>query len=297
MDGCDVAKFNTTCTDQYAPNTVGRVSQWGQTLPNNYGLDIGPWPGVTGVVNTGWYWRPQATEYGIDGAPSFFKVGDGFQLARGNFIVLAVAYPPGAVFNVWLTNSWWGVTFPHIPQASSLSVVLTPDEAISPVSQFTCTGQWYAMCQTTGGIGPAWFFDGTFLYVRLVSPGCYNNNQKGACPTAFFESHNAKVWSVMGGFSYNVNVTSCTGCTVQSTLGNIKFYQATDQTPPAFNTDWGTVIPTPTGIPTPKPMNSFSCPARVLDGSPAGGPNNNGATSIEFHTFAILLIGLIALFK
>jgi len=259
----------------------------------NYGLDIGPWPGVTGVTNTGWYWRPKASNYSIDGAPSLFKVGDGFQLARGNFIVLAVAYPPGAQFNVYLMNSWWGVTYPHIPQAASLSVVLTPTEDILPVNQFNCTGAWYAMCQGTGGIGPAWYFDGTFLYVRLVSPGCYNNNQKGNCPTAFYQSHNAKVWSVMGGFSYVVNVTSCTGCTVQSTLGNVKFYQATDQTPNAFSTDWGTVIPTPTGVPTPKPINSFSCPARLDDSSVQD--SHGAASSIQISMLVLLFVGIFVI--
>ncbi len=36
----------------------------------------------------------------MDGAPSVFQIGDNFQIARGFFIVLAVAYPPNTTFGV-----------------------------------------------------------------------------------------------------------------------------------------------------------------------------------------------------
>jgi hypothetical protein len=57
MNGCDNAKFGAgvalpNCTDQNAPNTVGRVSHWG---PQSFrGLNISPWPGISGMTNTGW---------------------------------------------------------------------------------------------------------------------------------------------------------------------------------------------------------------------------------------------------
>lgn len=48
----------------------------------------------------GWYWRVQAVDYGIDGAPSSFMIDNSQQLPKGSFIVIAIAYPAGTSFQV-----------------------------------------------------------------------------------------------------------------------------------------------------------------------------------------------------
>lgn len=53
-NGCDSAITNA-CGSQYSPYTVGRVTQWGAA--GTYGsrsILLSPWPGVAGIVNTGW---------------------------------------------------------------------------------------------------------------------------------------------------------------------------------------------------------------------------------------------------
>jgi hypothetical protein len=148
MDGCDYGRF-ATCTDQYAPYTVGRVKQWGRSAtPNNYGLDIGPWPGVAGLTNTGWHWRANSSAYNINGAPSYFEVGDSFQIQRGHFIVLSVSYPPTTTFTVRLYSRWWSIAYPNLAM-STKATVLTPQENILPANQFVCTGNWYIALHVT----------------------------------------------------------------------------------------------------------------------------------------------------
>lgn len=244
MDGCDYAKFSD-CNDQFASYTVGRVSQFGNP---SRGLDIRPWPGVSGISNTGWYWRPKSTPYGIDGAPSAFKIADTIQLPRGNFVVLAISYPAGAQFSVNIYNRWWGITYPTIA-ATTLANVLTPTENLLPVDQFKCTtGTWSDFCETTGGIGPAWHFNGQHLYLRVVTPACYNKNQYKNCAAGFYEYDGVRVNDIFGGFEYHVTVTSCSGCSVQSSFSGINYYTAPDVSPPAFAAEKGTLRSNPSTV-------------------------------------------------
>lgn len=169
---------------------VGRVALFGSSdALTQRAIDISPWAGVSGYSGVGWYWRVRSGPHGVDGAPSAFQVGENFQLARGQFIVLAVAYPPAAKFRVFLRNSWWQRTYADLPMAASLAAVTARTEDIlADPARFNCTDKdWASFCEYTGGVGPAWFFDGKHLYLRLVAPGCYNKNQKENCASAFFE--------------------------------------------------------------------------------------------------------------
>jgi hypothetical protein len=57
-DGCDAAITALVdpaeqCTDQYAPYTVGRMSQWGGAAGAAKNLELGAWRGTSGMANTG----------------------------------------------------------------------------------------------------------------------------------------------------------------------------------------------------------------------------------------------------
>ncbi len=276
MCSCDGAKFGSNvCSDQYAPNTVGYVSSWGAAAATTK-MTLGPWPGVSGITNTGWYWRVQASDYGIDGAPSQFSIGDSWQL-------------PAATFNVQLYSNWWDKTYPALT-AVSKATILSATEDIKPYNQFTCNGaNWWDFCTNTGGVGPAYHFDGTHLFLRLVSPGCYNVNQRDECPLAFYDSgRGARVPSIMGGFTYRVTVT-CPGCTVQSTVGGVTYWSVTDSAPAAFTPSWGTVTSSP--IPQPKPAGAFSCPDAISQPPVAsagnGGEEDGSSTGLPLCTCSV----------
>jgi hypothetical protein len=51
----------------------------------------------------GWYWRPKVTPASINGAPSIFSVKN-IQIPKGSFILLAIAYPANAQFQVYNYN-------------------------------------------------------------------------------------------------------------------------------------------------------------------------------------------------
>jgi len=147
-EGCDSVKFST-CTDQYAPYTVGHISQWGKPTTSN-GIDLSPWAGVTGISNSGWYWRVKSTPYGINGAPSAFNFDYYYQMAAGSFIVLAIAYPPTTKFTVQI--DFWGTNLPVVPMAASLLDVLSPTENVLPADQQDCSytdwHEWAYMCNS-----------------------------------------------------------------------------------------------------------------------------------------------------
>jgi hypothetical protein len=102
---------------------------------------------------------------------------------------------------------------------SNKTWTLNPRENILPTSQFGCsTPNWYDFCTKTGkyspitsssfmlhplvnpwyyigGVGPAWHFDGQYLYVRVVAPLCYNRNTYTQCNNAYFEQFGTQVYN------------------------------------------------------------------------------------------------------
>jgi hypothetical protein len=232
MEGCDYGKF-PTCTDQYAPYTVGKVSQWGKPTSSNY-IKIGPWAGVSGISNTGWYWRVQAPSYGIDGAPSLFTLEPWYQLAAGSFVVVAIAYPPNTKFDIKL--DYWGTKLPSTPMDASLLNVLSHSENVLPANKQNCAytdwQHWYYMCADSGSPGFRWYFDQKHLYLRIVPFNCYNrnSNERTKCFQNYFEAYGAKVWGIQAGFRVTVNAT-CSNCAIQSSFGGIKYYTVNDAAP------------------------------------------------------------------
>lgn len=169
FDECNGA-ISPGCNGQTALYTVGTMVHFGR--PASEAINMSPWKGVTGLANTGWLWRVTVPSLGVDGAPSFFEIGDFFNIPRGSFVVLAVSYPAQTTFTVNLHYYWGQPKDTTLPMASR-DTVFQADEKINPV-------------------GLAWHFDGSFLYLRVVSPGCYIGNN---CANTFFEVDGVRVWS------------------------------------------------------------------------------------------------------
>ena len=259
-NGCDYAKFST-CNDQYAPYTVGRMSQWGNPTSTNE-IDLSPWPGVSGIGNSGWYWRVKSTPYNVDGAPSAFNFGYFYQMAAGSFVVIAIAYPPATTFNV--TIDYWGYYWlPPIEMANSLNDVLAPTENVLPPDKQDCSyvnwWEWYYMCADSGSSGFQWFFDGSHLYLRLVPYNCYNRNgyERYKCFGNYFESGGARVWNIQDGFRLSVTA-SCPGCTVQSVFDGVTYYAVADVPPAKTFESLAALVPSakPTASPSSKSTKS-----------------------------------------
>ncbi len=152
-----------------------------------------------------------------------------------------MSYPAAAQFSVRVWSQWWSRDLGAVRYEPSLSALLTPTETVNAASSFVCGPNWYDMCNTTGGVGPAWSFDGSFLYLRVVPLHCYNRNQKDRCATNFYDFSGLRVPDMYTGFVYQVNVTDCPGCAVQSTLDGTTFYSAPDVPPAAFATAAGSL--------------------------------------------------------
>lgn len=244
-DGCDdnsplKPNGSVACNDQNAPYTVGYASQFG----NNRSIALSPWAGVSGMANIGWYWR---TPWG---APSTMNIGNNIQLARGFFVVLAMRYPAQSKFTVTFESNWWGSgLYPNpLPMAPNLAYVTKTTEDIPAPSQMNCTSKnWYDFCHFNGtGYGPSWFFDGQFLYVRVVNFNCYNINQYQTCSSDYYGFQGMELWDVENGFTLNINA-SCAGCTVAKSYSGVEYYEVADEVP---NWEWPVmeayVAPTPT---------------------------------------------------
>jgi len=236
-DGCDDAV--SECEGQLAGYTVGRVNHFGD---ESRSIDIGPWPGVSGIGNMGWLWRSKAPAFGVDGAPSRFEVGHFFNMPLGTFVVLAVRYPAAAKFEVTIEAEWWDEARYAPLEQRPLSDVLQPVEDVQ--RPFSCAGggKWYDFCHGYGdAVGPAWHFDGEFLYLRVVGLPNYLKAGYETAQSAFYGEDGVKVWDIRGGHRYVVRVTSCAACAVQAEHKGTTFYEVPDETPAAFGTRFGPI--------------------------------------------------------
>lgn len=222
MNGCDSGYG--TCSGQNARYTVGTMSQWGQK--SSRFVTLSPWSGVAGHGNIGWHWHPYAdtpdTGVEFNGGPSRFVIKD-HQISRGNFIVLSVRYPADTTFQVVL-NGWGTVTDQPVPQ-KSLAEVTQATEVLSDQSTFVC-GQWNQLCTSYGSgnaVGPAWHFDGTHLYIRVVQPHCYSGSERENCQNSYFYQFNdTKIWDIRNGVDYEITASSGASST---TVDGIQFFQ------------------------------------------------------------------------
>ncbi len=91
------------------------MRQWGAL---DRGVDMSAWPGVAGIGNMGWHWRPRLTLHNlnvqVEGAPSYFEVDDVMQMERGTFVVVSIAYPTSTSFRVRIYSRWWSWEYPDM---------------------------------------------------------------------------------------------------------------------------------------------------------------------------------------
>lgn len=186
------------------------------------------------------------------------------QLARGHFVVLAVAYPPNTTFHVYLeSDPVYGLLanssdpskgYKQWPCPNkTLSAVLTPTENLKPYDDptFICPGGW-SWCDfaSSGGIGPAWNFDGKYLRIRVVGLNFYNSFEGKLASYGDYYYREGGIWvpKIVLGFRYVVKA-SCADCKVQGTHQGVKYFDVPD-VPPAerFPTQWGGKRPMPTYV-------------------------------------------------
>ena len=125
------------------------------------------------MSNTGWYFRS------IYGAPEFMYLGNIIQIPPKSFIMYAMRYPPNTQFNISILAHYHGITVP-CPKAKSFDeIAYSPEDLYDSYDDFICEqdfsleNSWYTLCNDTGGYGPAWFWDGEFLYIRIVNVALY----------------------------------------------------------------------------------------------------------------------------
>jgi len=109
---------------------------------------------------------------------------------------------------------------------STKSDVFAQVETIGDPDTFTCDGEWYDFCTDYGSVGPAWHWDGEYLYLRVVNYLCYNRNGKDWCDQ-YYEVDEMRLWDITGAFYMNVQVT-CPGCTVANSHSGIDYYNVAD---------------------------------------------------------------------
>ena len=90
--------------DSGPPDHVGAVALWGpgftEAQGRNTSVAVTKWPGVTGVDGTGWYLRLDR------GAPRFMSVYVAM-LRDQRHVYLALPYPAGTTFSIYVRNQYW----------------------------------------------------------------------------------------------------------------------------------------------------------------------------------------------
>ena len=123
-------------------NYAGYLSQFGDSTKR---MIITKNEGVTGVTgNTGWYLRFD------QGAPTTAEVWV-TQLPTQKHVILAMPYPAGTSFNIRRVFKWYGQMDADVTQAGSLAEVVS-------------------------GNGLLYFFDETYLYIKLADPQINSGN-------------------------------------------------------------------------------------------------------------------------
>ncbi len=260
--------------------TIGHVSLWG-SLAASTQMQISPWGGTTGPLNTGWYMRMYVapdpgytlTSIGfVTGGPKQWNVNQ-IQIPRGGFIVQAIAYPPTATFTVNIQFN--GVNYLPVPQASSYSEIIANTEDLLDPIDMNCTlnntsdiDDW---CQYTGATGPMWYFDGNYLYLRIVNPSYYTVKMyQQAEPRLDFMG--ATLYEQDTRWNYLSIVQSCVGCTNTTSFTGWYYYNVNDVPPPQdFPVYTGSLNTVPVYTTTSIPLTgspSITCSAPVASNYP-----------------------------
>lgn len=166
-------------------------------------------PGVTGPGGPSLPWRVQL----MAGAPREFTI-DHTQIRRGHFQLLVIEYPPGTTFDVVATqryNIWPPGPHDHvIPMAASLAEVMNATEPLPHPDNYVCPDTYRANICNTGTVGPRYFFDGRFLYLRVVNMLHYVDRYRGQSAQPDYDSfHGMQLTNINNFFTWRVRA-SCT---------------------------------------------------------------------------------------
>jgi len=242
MEGC-IEQLG--CDGDTPLYTVGSITQWGA---EDKSISLSPQSVVSGHANTGWVWRPKQTDLGINGPPRKFGARS-ITNFRSAFVVLAVRYPSSATFNVVLEGLSPAARL-ELPMSTKEEVTSKTEPLIDSNDFSGCDlaavgedGQTaWNLCTNTGGVGPAWHFDGSFLYLRIVDPGFYTSvdSYKSKNWAAFAPSDHLNV-NPENNYQYTVEVTSCDGCTIQTEYQGVTYFEVPEEIPPSFEPEYGTL--------------------------------------------------------
>lgn len=153
-------------------NYIGYLSQFGapsrkMTVTINEGIT-----GVTGT--TGWYLRFDR------GAPTTTEVWIS-QLPIQKYVILAMPYPAGTTFSIRRIFKWYGQLDTDVWQAGSLDAVRVDLDQQRALFDLRTPRPLLALRaslvrQVLNGDGLLYFFDGTYLYVKIVDPQYNSGN-------------------------------------------------------------------------------------------------------------------------
>lgn len=311
-------------------NYAGYISIWGAF---NRSIEIGPYAGVAGISDIGWYWRPIISTQPItaNGSPSLFDVGgkshnrNGIVLASNHFIVLAMKYPKGSIFDIRIKSTWWTSlnifgTDGSLPMSTFETVTSINEGYKDPYNNddWDCSDKYNGLCTSFGGaIGPAWYFneDTEYLYIRIVNLNCYTayndwylgcsdsytSNQMYFYQRNFYQFQGLKLWNPRNNFYYQVNVT-CSTCNIiyTDTLNDIVWYEIDDNIPQiklnqlSHNTENPTISPTVSILPMidiTQPMDQDSTTTEIKKEPDDG--NDARQISLSFLVYFVIYIAQI----
>lgn len=131
------------------------------------------WPGISGVDGTGWYFKLDK------GAPQFLRVGVAM-LMTNRTVYLALPYPAGTTFQVYVNSTWWTGYRRNTTQVDSPAKV------------------W-------AGDGYKWHFNGKHLFLKL--------HNLVADPSRTFRRDGAHILGIEDSQKYEITATCPAGTT------------------------------------------------------------------------------------
>ncbi|KAF2078218.1 hypothetical protein CYY_000508 [Polysphondylium violaceum] len=152
-------------------NKIGNTTLFGSSITDRRSCVVTQNEGITGVSNMGWYMF-------LTGGSPTFQVINLKQIPYNQYIFLAIPYPANTQFTIYSYYKW----------NTSYNIKFTLAASAAAVRS---------------GNGRTYYFDGSFLYVKLVD---HTLNPTGES----FARGGAQVFNYNWGYSYNITAT-CAG--------------------------------------------------------------------------------------
>lgn len=171
-----------------------------------------------GMSNTGWYFRS------IYQSPKSWFVGNKVQIPRKQFVLIAMKYPPSTTFNVTYYINGDDTESAPLKQAKSFEeIAYSKEDYYTNLTKWGCyqdrsnlpNKYWATICNDTGGVGPAWYWDGSdYFYLRIVSGIFITRAWYYDWDTRprYWENEGIRLWDTAWSFYFQVEA-NCDGCT------------------------------------------------------------------------------------